>query len=137
MRQWRISSIARRWLGSGSPRTGPGRHRHNAERPLLTPACPCGQGFKIGHEGIDDGVHDVPGRWRQMCVAGSGPQTPMTQQFLKNPQRHPPFQEMGRIGVPQGMDGGIFGDPTLAHHRFERLLQGGGGQGHRSVPGRE
>jgi hypothetical protein len=64
-----------------------------------------------------------------MGVAGRGPGALVAQQFLNDSQRHPAFQQMGRIGVPQRMDGGIFGDATLAHHRFEGLLEGGGGQG--------
>ena len=35
------------------------------------------------------------------------------------------------------MDGGIVGEPTLAHHRLERLWEGGGRQGRRAVPGGE
>jgi len=37
--------------------------------------------------------------------------------------------------VPQGMDGGLLGEPTLAHHHCARLVAGGGGQGRRAVPG--
>jgi hypothetical protein len=44
---------------------------------------------------------------------------------------------MGGRGVTQGVDGGIFGNPALAHHRCERLLEGGGGQGRRAMPGGE
>jgi hypothetical protein len=61
----------------------------------------------------------------------------MAEPFLTNPPRHASFQQMGRIGVPQGMDGGIFRDATLAHHGREGLVAGSGGQGHRAVPGRE
>src|SRR5882724_6701096 len=35
------------------------------------------------------------------------------------------------------MDGGLFGETTLAHDRFERLLERGGGQGRGPVPGRD
>jgi hypothetical protein len=90
----------------------------------------------IGHAGSDGGVHDVPGRGRQRRVAGRGPQAPMTQPCLHDPPRHPPLHERGRRGVPPGRDGGLCGDPTLAHHRCEGLLQGGGGPGPRPLPGR-
>jgi hypothetical protein len=82
---------------------------------------------EISHESIDGGVHDVQGRCRQMRLAGGGPRALVAQQFLNDPQRYPPFQEVSGIGVPQGMDGGIFENPTLAHHRFERLLEGSRG----------
>ena len=68
-----------------------------------------------------------------MRVAGGGPQAPMPQQFLTDAQRDPPFPEMSRLGVSQGRDGGLLGDAALAHHRFERLLEGGGGHRHRPV----
>jgi hypothetical protein len=56
-----------------------------------------------------------------------GPRALVAQQFLNDPQRHPPFQEVSGIGVPQRMDGGIFGNPTLAHHHVARLLEGSRG----------
>ena len=72
------------------------------------------------------------------CVSRAvGPRALGAEQFLNHPQRHPPFQQMGRIGVPQRMDGGIFGETTLAHHRVERILEGGGGQGYWLAPGGE
>jgi hypothetical protein len=91
----------------------------------------------IGHERIDGGVDDVPGRWRQRCGAGGGPQAPVPQPCRHDPPRHPPCQERGRLGVSQGMDGGLWGEATLAHHRCERLWEGGGGHRHRPVPGGE
>jgi hypothetical protein len=44
---------------------------------------------------------------------------------------------MGRVGVPQGREGGLWGATTLAPHRGERLWAGGGGQGRGPVPGGE
>jgi hypothetical protein len=89
-----------------------------------TPEC-----SEVGHEGVDGGMHDIQGRRREMGVAGRGPWALVAQPCLHDSPRHPAFQQMGRIGVPQRMDGGICGDATLAHHRFEGLLAGGGGQG--------
>jgi hypothetical protein len=81
---------------------------------------------ELGHEGSDRGGHDVQGGGRQMRVAGGGPRTPRAQPCRNDPPRHPPLHQRGRIGGPQGMAGGIFGEPTLAHHRGERLVEGGG-----------
>lgn len=92
---------------------------------------------EIGHKGVDGGVHDVQGRWRQRGVTGRGTRALVAQQFLNDPQRDPPRSQVGRLGVPQGLDGGLFGETTLAHHRVERLLEGGGGQGRGPVPGGE
>jgi hypothetical protein len=72
-----------------------------------------------------------------MRGASGGPGALVAEEFLDDPERHAPLQEMGRLGVPQGMDGGLFGDPTLAHHRCERLLAGGGRQRCRAAPGGE
>ena len=68
-----------------------------------------------------------------MRVAGGGPQAPMPQQCLHDSPRPPPCHERGRLSVAQGMDGGLLGDAALAHHRFDRLLEGGGGHRHRPV----
>ena len=72
-----------------------------------------------------------------MGGAGGGPRALGAEQVLHDPPRHPPCQERGRLGVSQGMDGGLWGEATLAHHRVERLWEGGGGHRHRPVPGGE
>ena len=72
-----------------------------------------------------------------MGRAGGRTRALMAEPFLDDPQRHSPFQQMGGIGVPPRMDGSICRDATLAHHRFEGLLEGGGGQGRRLRPGGE
>ena len=81
----------------------------------------------IGHEGGDGGVHDVQGRGRQRGVAGGGTQALGAEPRLHDPQRHPAFQQRGGRGVAQRLDGGLVGDAALAHHRFARLVEGGGG----------
>lgn len=37
-----------------------------------------------------------------MGVAGRGTEALVAKQFLNDPPRHPPFQQMGPIGVPPG-----------------------------------
>ena len=44
---------------------------------------------------------------------------------------------MGRIGVSEGMDGGVFGEATPAHHHFEGLLECRRRQGRWPVARRE
>ena len=92
---------------------------------------------EIGHKGRDRGVHDVPGRGRQRRVAGGGPRAPVAQQFLNDPPRHAALQQMGGVGMPERVAGGIFRDAVLAHHELEGLLEGGRRQGCLRVPGRE
>jgi hypothetical protein len=65
-------------------------------------------------------------RWVERAV---GPGALVAQQCLHDAPRHPAFRQRGRLGVPLRMDGGLVGDATLAHHRCEGLLEGGGGQG--------
>ena len=59
-------------------------------------------------------MHDIQGRRCERGVAGGGPRALVAEPCLHDPQPHPPFQQMGRIGVPQRMDGGVFGHATLA-----------------------
>jgi hypothetical protein len=70
-----------------------------------------------------------------MGVAGRGPGALVAKPFLHDAPRHPAFQQRGRLGVPQRMDGSIFGEAALAHHRCDGRLEGGGGQGCGAVPG--
>jgi hypothetical protein len=72
-----------------------------------------------------------------MRVACRGPGALGPGERSDDAPRHAPFQPRGGIGVPPGMEGGLLGPATLAHHRFEGLLERGGGQGRWSVPGRE
>jgi hypothetical protein len=56
----------------------------------------------------------------------------MPQQFLNDSQRDPPFQEMGRIGVSEGMDGGVFGEAAGAAS-ISAPTPAPGGQGDEAV----
>jgi len=56
--------------------------------------------LEIGHEGGEGGVHDIQGRGGEMGRAGGGTRTLVAEQFLNDAQWHPPFQQLGRIGVP-------------------------------------
>jgi hypothetical protein len=92
---------------------------------------------EIGHEGGDGGVHDIQSRGCQMGVAGGGPRALVAKACLNDAPRHSPLSQRGGVGMAPRVDGGVCSDPTLAHHRFERLLAGGGGQGRRAIPGWE
>src|ERR671922_2967957 len=72
-----------------------------------------------------------------MGVAGGGPWALVAEPFLNDPQRHAPFQQMGGVGVPQRMDGGILGNATLAYYQLEGLLKGGRRERRLLVPGGE
>jgi hypothetical protein len=91
------------------------RHLQHARAP---------EGLEIGHEGGDGGVHHVQGRGRQMGGAGGSPWALVAEQGLNDPQRHASLSEMGGIGVPQRLDGGILGNATPAYHPLEGLLEG-------------
>jgi len=96
-----------------------GCHLWHARAPALS---------EIGHEGSDGGVHGVQRRGRQRCLAGRGPQAFVAQQVLNDSPRHAPLPQLGRLGVPPRMDGGLCGHTTLAHRGFEGLVERGGGQ---------
>jgi hypothetical protein len=104
------------------------RHRQHARAP---------ERLESGHEGGAGGVPHVQGRGRQMGVARGGPWALVAEQFLDDSPRHAPFQQMGRIGVPQRRDGGILGHATLAYHELEGLLKGGRRERRLLVPGGE
>jgi len=61
----------------------------------------------------------------------------MAKEFLDDPPRPAPLQQMRRVGVAERVDGGVFGAAALAHDHFEGLLEGGRRQGRWLAPGRE
>jgi hypothetical protein len=59
-------------------------------------------------------------------VDHGGLQVFVPEQLLNGPDIIPLFEQMRGEAVPQGVNGGGFGDPHLAHGLLECPLQGGG-----------
>ncbi len=92
------------------------RHRWQARGPTR---------FEIGYEGVDGGVHDGDGVGRQMRVARGGPGALVPEECWDDAPRHAPLEEMGRLGVPERVHRGVFGEATLAYHELRGRLEGG------------
>jgi hypothetical protein len=62
-------------------------------------------------------------------VARGGTRALMTEELLDDAPGEPALQELRGVGVAERVDGGIFGEATLAHHALEGLLEGGRREG--------
>jgi hypothetical protein len=70
-------------------------------------------------------MREVKGRGRQLGGAGGGPRALGAEQGRDDPQRYPPFELLGGLGVPPRREGGLLGKATLAYHQLEGLLPRG------------
>jgi hypothetical protein len=64
-----------------------------------------------------------------------GPRALGAQHRLHDPPRDAVCQPRGGLGVAPGLAGGLWGQPAVAHDRWARLREGGGGQGRRAGRG--
>jgi hypothetical protein len=85
--------------------------------------------LQVSHEVVDDILEMCDGFSGEMGIPECGCNTAMAEYLLDEANISASLQKMGCIGVPQGMDGGVFRNAALLQRGFEGLLQAHGGDG--------
>ena len=85
--------------------------------------------LEVCHEPVNDVGGRFKGRFSQLGIDHGGLGIGMTQDLLDNAQIYSLFQEMGSIGMAQGMDGGFFVYTGLGQGLLEGDLNTGYGHG--------
>ena len=94
--------------------------------------CQLGHGrprLQVGHEMVKLPVQVTQHLFRQVSVDGDGLGTIVAEQALDHPQVDSVFQQVGGIGMPQGMHRSLLGNAAGQQRQLKGFLQGAGTDG--------